>query len=237
MQRPTTATQRARFPGVRSRSAVLARVHGCALRGGTPGTNQVAGETFVMVPRHQTRLRVTQSLPHRPSLQGIPGARSRSAVWPVNHGCLLREGTPGTKQVDGLEARLRRHQPIAAACSGAPPQRRTLVCIPHLRCSGGSASRSSSSRRRAPFGSPDGGSRGGRARGTSRASASTTTSAGSRRAPFGRGARRLGGAAAAPRLFAGPAPRWRRSAASRTSWRASAAGRAPCLRRPARSGS
>ena len=39
-----------------------------------------------------------------------------------------------------------------AACSGAPPQRRTLVCIPHLRCSGGSASRPSSWRRPAPFG-------------------------------------------------------------------------------------
>ena len=168
---------------------------------------------------------------------GNSGRKVWSAVWPVACRCLLREGTPGTKQVAGLSRSGTAREPNAAACSGAPPQRRTLRRIPHLRCSGGSASRSSSSRRRAPFGSPDGGSRGGRARGTSRASASTTTSAGSRRAPFGRGARRLGGAAAAPRLFAGPAPRWRRSAASRTSWRASAAGRAPCLRRPARSGS
>ena len=83
---------------------------------------------------------------------GNSGRKVWSAVWPVACRCLLREGTPGTKQVAGLSRSGTAREPNAAACSGAPPQRRTLRRIPHLRCSGGSASRSSSSRRRAPFG-------------------------------------------------------------------------------------
>ncbi len=175
----STATQRARFPGVRSGALFWARgalqpLQAAALECGTvTGTNGAGSYRFP----------------------------SRSAVEPPRAAC---GGAPRFSQRAAAAERLRAHQARGDRRPSALPPALLAVHLPAPR-----PAREARRLRHAPL--PP--------------------------ARLRRGARWLGGAAAAPLHLACPAPRRCGSAASSRSWRASAAGRPPCPRRPARPGS
>ena len=108
--------------------------------------------SFALPSALQNDSRHSSSSPTRSQRVVLRDEKPGALFLPLAHGCELRGGTPGATEVYGETFVMVPRLPLAAACSGAPPQRRTLVCIPHLRCSSGAAPRTSRSRRRAPFG-------------------------------------------------------------------------------------